>query len=153
MKLKIKYLPNYDISWGKLAYANPYDSGLDLRAAISEPKTLMPGERAVIPNGISCEMQAPSPDYEIQVRPRSGLAAKKGITLVNAPGTIDWAYRGEIMSILLNTGTEPLQINPGDRIAQMVIAPVAFADIKVVDELSDTERAEGGFGSTGIKIK
>lgn len=149
MKLKIKYLPNYDLNWGKLSYANPFDAGLDLRAAIDVPKTLAPNERAVIPNGIACEMQAPSPDYEIQVRPRSGLAAKKGITLVNAPGTIDWAYRGEIMSILLNTGTEPFTINPGDRIAQMVICPIIHPEIEETDSLSDTTRGTDGFGSSG----
>ena len=150
MKLKIKYLQNYNMSWGKLSYANPFDAGLDLRAAISEPKILMPNERAIIPNGISCEMQAASPDFEIQVRPRSGLAAKKGITLVNAPGTIDWGYRGEIMSILLNTGTEPFEIKPGDRIAQMVICPIIHPEIEEASDLSDTQRGSGGFGSSGM---
>ena len=150
MKLKIKYLPNYSPEWEKLSYANPFDSGLDLRAAINETKILMPDERMLIPNGISCEMQAPSPDYEIQIRPRSGLAAKKGIAIVNSPATIDWGYRGELMSILLNTSTEPFTINPGDRIAQMVICPIIHPEIEEVEELSETERGNGDFGSSGV---
>ena len=150
MKLKIKYLPNYSPEWERLSYANPFDAGLDLRAAIPEVQTLMPGERAVIPNGISCEMQAPSSDYEIQIRARSGLAAKKGIALVNSPATIDWGYRGELKSILFNTSKEPFVINPGDRIAQMVICPIIHPEIEEVDDLSDTQRGAGGFGSSGV---
>ena len=149
MKLKIKYLPNYSKDWEKLKYAKPQDAGLDLRAALTETKILQPNERAVIPNGIICEMVDDSCDWEIQIRPRSGLAAKKGITIVNAPGTVDWGYRGEIMSILLNTGTEPFQINPGDRIAQMVICPIIHPEIEETDAISETERGATGFGSSG----
>ncbi len=150
MKLNIKYLPNYAAEWDRLRFAKPEDAGMDLRAAISETIVLEPNERAIIPNGIACEMQAPTSDYEIQIRPRSGLAAKNGITIVNSPATIDWAYRGELMTILLNTGTQPFAIHAGDRIAQMVICPIIRPEVIEVQDLSDSVRGDSGFGSSGV---
>ena len=151
MKLKIKYLSNYNEQWNRLGYAKPGDSGIDLRAAIDNEITLLPNERMIIPTGIMCEMEAQTDCYEIQIRPRSGLAAKNGIIVVNTPGTVDWGYRGEIKVILLNTGTEPFVIQPSDRIAQMVICPIIRPQIEVVEEISETERGETGFGSSGKK--
>lgn len=123
-------------------------AGADLRAAVPEeaPLTLAPGARALVPTGL--KMAIP-PGYEVQIRPRSGLAAKHGITLVNTPGTIDWDYRGEVKVILINLGTEPFTINRGERIAQMVVAPVTQAAFDQVEVLPDTLRGDGGFGSTG----
>ena len=150
MKLKVCYLETYLKEWNRLAYAKPGDSGMDLRAAIKEPIVIPSGKRAIIPNGIQCEMEADTSNYEIQIRPRSGLAAKKGIMVVNTPGTVDWGYRGEIMTILLNTGDEDFVIQPGDRIAQMVICPVIHPQIEEVSSVNETERGAGKFGSTGI---
>jgi len=150
MKLKVKYLPNYNRNWGELKRAKPDDSGLDLRAAIPSDICLKAGERVVVPNGISVEMQAETSDYEIQVRPRSGLAARHGLIVVNTPGTIDWGYRGELMTILLNTGKEDFVIHPGDRICQMVVCPIVRPEIEEVETLSETERGEGRFSSTGV---
>lgn len=150
MKLKIKYLPNYHADWDRLGYAKPNDSGIDLRAAIDAPLTLQPKQRAIIPNGFECEMQADTSDFEIQVRPRSGLAAKFGIMVVNTPGTVDWGYRGEVKTILFNSGDEAFDIHPGDRIAQMVVCPIVRPTIESVDELNETERAKTGFGSSGV---
>lgn len=127
-------------------YMSEHASGMDLCAAVGEPVVLKPGERAVVPAGF--HMALP-PGYEAQVRPRSGLAAKHGITVMNAPGTIDSDYRGEVKIILANLGEEPFTINRGDRIAQMVIQPVLRAELKAVDELPDTERGHGGLGHTG----
>jgi dUTP pyrophosphatase len=128
------------------AYATPASAGVDLRAA--ESFVLQPGERALVPTGVSIALPV---GYEAQVRPRSGLAWKHGITLLNAPGTIDADYRGEIKVILLNTGDVPFTIEPGDRIAQMVVAPVCQVDWAEVDAWNEeeTERGSGGFGSTG----
>ena len=150
MKLKVKYLPNYNRAWGELKRAKPDDSGLDLRAAIFGDICLKAGERVVIPNGISVEMQAETSDYEIQIRPRSGLAARQGLIVVNTPGTVDWGYRGELMTILLNTGKEDFVIHAGDRISQMVICPIVRPEIEEADALSETERGEGRFSSTGV---
>jgi dUTP pyrophosphatase len=119
-------------------------AGLDLRA--DEPFTLAPGERRAVPTGLALEIP---PGHEGQVRPRSGLAARHGIALVNAPGTIDADYRGEVKVILVNLGREPVAFARGDRIAQLVIAPVVRADLVLVDDLSATGRGDGGFGSTG----
>ncbi len=127
-------------------YMSEHASGMDLCAAVAEPVTLKPGERFLVPAGF--HMALP-PGYEAQVRPRSGLAVKHGITIVNAPGTIDADYRGEVKVILCNLGEEPFEINRGDRIAQMVIQPVLQADLRRVDELPDSERGHGGFGHTG----
>ena len=135
MILKVKYLPNYDAGWARLGFTKPFDSGMDLRAAIAEKVVLKAGERLVIPNGIVCEMQDENTNFEIQIRPRSGLAAKNGIIVVNTPGTVDWGYRGEIMTILLNTGSEDFVINPGDRIAQMIVCPIVRPQIEMVEEV------------------
>jgi dUTP pyrophosphatase len=128
------------------AYETAGAAGLDLRAAIGEPVTLQPGERALITAGIRLGLP---PGYEGQVRPRSGLAWRNGLTLLNSPGTIDADYRGDVQVILINHGTEPFTIQRGDRIAQLIIAPVVQAELQVVGELSPTKRGENGFGSTG----
>ena len=130
-------------------YATAGAAGLDLSAAIGETEkiTLKPGKRALVPTGLQIHL----PDgYEAQVRPRSGLALKNGIALVNAPGTIDADYRGEIGVILVNLGEEDFEITRGLRIAQMVIAPVSRVDLVEVDAISTSERGAGGFGSTGV---
>ncbi len=121
-------------------------SGMDLCAFVVEEVVLKPGERRLIPTGIAVSI----PDgYEGQVRPRSGLALKNGITVVNTPGTIDADYRGEIGVILINLGDQPFTVKQGDRIAQLVIAPVCRADAEWVEDLDDTPRSGGGFGHTG----
>ena len=128
------------------AYATAGSSGMDIRASLESPKILQTLERALIPTGLFVEI----PDgYEIQVRPRSGLAVKQGITCLNTPGTIDADYRGEIKIILINLSQEEQVINPGDRIAQLVIQKVEKATWKLVEELEVTERNAGGFGHTG----
>lgn len=130
------------------AYATEHSAGMDLVAAISEPKVLKPGERALIPTGLALAL----PDgYEAQVRPRSGLALKNGISLVNSPGTIDADYRGEVGVIIINHGTDAFTIERGMRIAQMVIAPYTRAAFSEVLELPSSERGAGGFGSTGTR--
>lgn len=130
------------------AYQSAQAAGLDLMAAVETPLTLKPGERALIPTGIAIAL----PDgHEAQVRPRSGLAIKQGVTVVNAPGTIDADYRGEIKVALINLGQEPVEIARGMRIAQMVIAPVSHASLREVPALAETPRGAGGFGSTGSK--
>ena len=130
------------------AYSTPLSAGMDLRADIDEPITLGSLEKAMVPTGLHIEL----PDgYEAQVRPRSGLASKHGITVLNSPGTIDADYRGEIKVILVNLSKEPFVINRGERIAQMVIARYEKIEWEQVCELSDSERGEGGFGSTGKK--
>src|SRR5687768_11255121 len=121
-------------------------SGFDLRAAVDAAIILRPGERALIPTGISLAIP---PGYEGQVRARSGLAVKQGIALVNAPGTIDADYRGEVQVILVNLGSQPFTISRGDRVAQLVIAPVAACELELVDSLDETLRGAGGFGSSG----
>jgi dUTP pyrophosphatase len=128
-------------------YETSQSAGMDLRAYLPEgPVTLNPMERRLVKTGLFMELPA---GYEAQVRPRSGLALKKGITVLNSPGTIDADYRGEICVILINLSNEPFVINDGERIAQMVIARHEQADIVEVKELSDTERGTGGFGHTG----
>ena len=129
-------------------YATPGSSGLDLRANITEPLTLKPLERSMVPTGIFLEIPL---GYEAQVRPRSGLAAKHGITCLNSPGTVDSDYRGEVKIILINLSNEAHIINHGDRIAQMVICKVEIGGFKQVEQLESTARGEGGFGSTGKK--
>jgi dUTP pyrophosphatase len=121
-------------------------AGMDLASAADGPMTLMPGQRIGVPTGWTMELP---PGFEAQVRPRSGLSLRYGITVVNAPGTIDSDYRGEIVVLLVNIGQEPYTLAPGDRVAQMVIAPVARATIEEAQELSETVRGTGGFGSTG----
>ncbi|MEX2657113.1 MAG: dUTP diphosphatase [Balneolales bacterium] len=145
MRVLFKKLPHAQ-SLDMPAYATPDASGLDLRAAVDEPVHLKPGERALIPTGL--QMALPR-GFEAQVRPRSGLALRHGITMLNTPGTIDADYRGEIKVLAINLGDEPFEIVYGDRIAQLVIAPVTQAEIEGVEELPGTKRGEGGFGSTG----
>ena len=128
------------------AYQSVLAAGLDLLAAVDGTITLAPGARALVPTGLAMALPA---GFEAQVRPRSGLAAKHGVTVLNTPGTIDADYRGEVKVILINLGDAPFEISRGDRIAQMVIAPVLQADIVEVEVLSETERGSGGFGSTG----
>jgi len=127
-------------------YMSEHASGLDICAAVPGPLVIGSGERALVPAGF--HMALP-PGYEAQVRPRSGLAIKHGITVLNAPGTIDSDYRGEVKVILANLGAEPFTVRRGDRIAQMVIQPVVRAELKAVDELPDSARGHGGFGHTG----
>ncbi|SHI51050.1 dUTP diphosphatase [Pseudozobellia thermophila] len=129
-------------------YETGASAGMDLRANISEPITLQPLERSIVKTGLFIELPV---GYEAQVRPRSGLAAKKGITVLNAPGTIDADYRGEIGVILVNLSNEPFTIENGERVAQLVIARHERAEWVEVDELSETARGAGGFGSTGVK--
>lgn len=129
-------------------YETDASAGMDLRANISEVVTLQPLERAIIKTGLFIELPA---GVEAQVRPRSGLAAKKGITVLNSPGTIDADYRGEIGVILVNLSNESYTIENGERIAQMIIAKHERAEWEQVDELSQTTRGAGGFGSTGVK--
>lgn len=130
------------------SYATTLAAGADLSAALDADITLAPLERQLVPTGIAIALPA---GYEAQIRPRSGLALKHGITLVNTPGTIDADYRGEIKVILVNLGSEPVVISRGMRIAQMVVAPVSQAAFQVVESLDDTARGDGGFGSTGFK--
>ena len=128
-------------------YQTDHSAGLDLCACIDRDIILMPGERVLVPTGISIEL----PDgYEAQVRPRSGLAINHGVTVLNSPGTIDPDYRGEVKVILINLGKEPFVIKNGMRIAQMVISKFERVEVEVVEELSQTRRGEGGFGSTGV---
>lgn len=130
------------------AYATPQSAGMDLRANIDEAITLHPMERRLIPTGLYIALPA---GYEAQVRPRSGLALKHGITVLNTPGTIDADYRGEVMVLLVNFSNEDFVINDGERIAQMVIAQHEQGQFKIVDELDETERGTGGYGHTGVK--
>ncbi|WP_396636172.1 dUTP diphosphatase [Maribacter sp. R77961] len=129
-------------------YETGASAGMDLRASIQEPVVLRPMERTIIKTGLFMEIPV---GFEAQVRPRSGLAAKKGITVLNAPGTIDADYRGEVGVILINLSNEAFTIENGERIAQMVIAKHERAEWEEVQELSDTARGQGGFGSTGVK--
>jgi dUTP pyrophosphatase len=132
------------------AYASEGAAGLDLRAATPDGETIeiLPGERQVVPTGIAIALPA---GYEAQVRPRSGLARRHGVTCLNSPGTVDSDYRGEIAVILVNLGHEPFAVARGDRIAQLVVAPVARAAWRPVEDLDDTARGSGGFGSSGVK--
>ena len=129
-------------------YQTPLSAGMDLRANIKESISLEPLQRALVPTGLYVELPA---GYEMQIRPRSGLAAKQGITVLNAPGTIDADYRGEIKVILVNLSPDTVTINDGERVAQAVVARCEQVEWESVDELSSTERGEGGFGSTGKK--
>ena len=128
------------------AYQSDAAAGMDLLAALDAPISLAPGERVLVPTGIALALP---PGYEGQVRPRSGLALRDGVTVLNAPGTIDADYRGEVQVILVNLGQATAAVQPGDRIAQLVIAPVTRAELVAVAVLDDTTRGSGGFGSTG----
>ncbi len=146
VKIKIKKCSHFK---GHLpAYQSALASGFDVRAQLEaiERIVLAPGQKTIVPTGLI--FQIPS-GYEIQCRPRSGLAAKNGVTVLNSPGTIDADYRGEVKIILINLGTEEFIIEDQERIAQLVLAPVVQADFQWADELSPTERGDGGFGSTG----
>ncbi len=143
--LRIQRLPNArDLPLPE--YMSEQAAGMDLRAAVEAPVTLAPGERALIPTGIRVAVPA---GHEAQVRPRSGLAARHGVTLLNSPGTVDADYRGEVRVVLVNHGREPFTVARGDRIAQLVIAPVARVAVEPVAELDETARGAGGFGHTG----
>lgn len=126
-------------------YAHPSDAGMDVKSI--DDLVIAPGKRALVHTGL---VMALPPMFEAQVRPRSGLALKKGVTVLNTPGTIDSGYRGEVGVILINLGEEDFEIKKGDKIAQIVIAPVTVADIVETDVIDDTDRGEGGFGSTGV---
>lgn len=128
-------------------YMTPGASGMDLYAAVEEPLTIKPGSIGLIPTGLHVAVPA---GYELQIRPRSGLAVKNGIGLLNSPGTIDSDYRGEIKVIMINLGQHPFIIQRGDRIAQMVLCPVCMIAFNQVDQLPPTDRSEGGFGHTGL---
>lgn len=145
-KIRIEVINNseYDLP----SYATELSAGLDLRANIAESKTIDTLERILIPTGLKISLPV---CFEAQIRPRSGLALKHGITVLNSPGTIDADYRGEIGVILVNLSDKPFTINPGERIAQMVIARHERAQFIEVDSLSESERGEGGFGHTGVK--
>lgn len=130
------------------SYATPQSAGMDLRANIDSPIVIKPMQRQLIKTGIHIAL----PDgYEAQVRPRSGLALKHGITVLNTPGTVDADYRGELGVVLINLGSEDFVVNDGERIAQMVITSYEKVDLKLVEELDETERGEGGYGHTGVK--
>ncbi|MEX2640349.1 MAG: dUTP diphosphatase [Balneolales bacterium] len=143
--LQIKKLP-HGADLPAPSYESAFAAGMDIRAAVVSAVTLKPGERMLIPTGF--QMALPE-GYEAQIRPRSGLAWKHGITMLNSPGTIDADYRGEVKVIAINHGQDAFTINHGDRIAQMVIAPVTRLQIKPCEVLTDTKRGGGGFGSTG----
>ena len=134
--------------WPDPAYATVASAGMDLRADIAEPVVLKPLERRLVPTGIFIELPA---GYEAQVRPRSGLATKHGVTVINSPGTVDADYRGELKVSLVNLSSEPFEIGPGERIAQMVVAAHETVEWEKVEALSETERGAGGWGSTGAK--
>lgn len=144
MKIKIINKSNHELPH----YETIASAGMDLRASISEPRVLKPLERSIVGTGLFIELPV---GIEAQVRPRSGLAAKKGITVLNAPGTIDADYRGEVGVILVNLSNEDFTINNGERIAQLVIAKHERTEWEEVENLSETARGEGGFGSTGVK--
>lgn len=129
-------------------YSTPFSAGMDLRADLKEPVELKPLERKLIPTGLYIELPE---GYECQIRPRSGLALKHGISVLNSPGTIDADYRGEIGIILVNLSAEPFVVNPGERICQMVVARHSTVEWQEVDMLSESDRSSGGFGHTGVK--
>jgi dUTP pyrophosphatase len=147
-KVLIKKLEHFDNELKLPSYETALAAGADIRACLGKGESLLikPGERKLVPTGLAFAIED---KYEVQVRPRSGLSFKTGLMVVNSPGTIDADYRGEVKVILGNLGSEDEVIEHGDRIAQLVIAPVYQADFEVVDELSDTARGAGGFGSTG----
>lgn len=147
--VELKHLP-HGMDLPLPVYETEASAGMDLRAALpdGEALTLKPGDVALVPTGFAMALPV---GYEAQVRPRSGLAAKHAVTVLNTPGTIDADYRGEVKVILTNFGSEPFVIERGMRIAQMVIAPVTMAEWRVMDDLDETRRGAGGFGSTGKK--
>jgi dUTP pyrophosphatase len=146
VRVALKRLPEAD-DLPLPSYMSELAAGADVCAAVTSELTLAPGERALVPTGLSIALP---PGFEAQIRPRSGLALRDGITCLNAPGTIDADYRGPIGVILANLGSLPVTIRRGDRIAQLVVAPVSRAQFELVDELPESTRGVGGFGSTGI---
>lgn len=144
--LQVKVLPHGE-GLTLPAYQTPGSAGMDLRAAVDAPLTLGSLERMAVPTGLAIAVPQ---GFEAQIRPRSGLALRKGLSMPNSPGTIDSDYRGELKVLVVNLGREPIVIERGMRIAQMVICPVAQAEVTVVTELDETERGHGGFGSTGV---
>jgi len=146
--IKVKILEHFDHQLPLPKYETSHAAGADLRACLSngEKMILKPGDRVLIPTGLSFEIE---PGYEVQIRPRSGLSFKTGLMVVNSPGTVDADYRGEIKIILGNLGSNDEVIEHGDRVAQMVLMPVPQAQFEIVEDLSDTARGAGGFGSTG----
>jgi dUTP pyrophosphatase len=147
MRIMVRRLPHAE-GLPLPAYATPGAAGMDLLAAVEAAMVIAPGARALIPTGL---VMALPPGHELQIRPRSGLALRHGITLPNTPGTIDEDYRGEVQVILLNTGTEAFTVERGTRIAQAVLAPVVRASWQEVETLDSTTRNDGGFGSTGTR--
>ena len=145
IKILLKRVPGYTGPLPK--YISPGAAGADIAAYLTEEMTLKPREWAAVPTGIS---MAIPPGFECQVRPRSGLALKHGVTLLNSPGTIDSDYRGEIKVILINLGREPFVVRNGDRIAQLIVAPVSRAVFEETDRLPETDRGDGGFGHSGV---
>jgi dUTP pyrophosphatase len=147
VRIEVATLPHFE-GLALPAYETALSAGMDLRAAVpeDEPMNVAPGQRVLAPTGLTIALPA---GYEAQIRPRSGLALKHGVTCLNTPGTIDADYRGEVKVILINLGQEPFVIKRGERIAQMVIAPVTQGEWDVVETLSETARGAGGFGSTG----
>ncbi|HHV07925.1 MAG TPA: dUTP diphosphatase [Firmicutes bacterium] len=145
LQVKIKRLPHGN-NLPLPAYQTPGAAGLDLYAAVQEPITLQPGDRTLVPTGISMALP---PGFEAQLRPRSGLALKYGLTVLNTPGTVDSDYRGEIMVLLINLGSKPVTLCRGERIAQCVIHTTIRAQFEEVEELTSTHRGSGGFGHTG----
>ena len=144
--LKISTLPHFD-GLPLPAYQSGQAAGLDLPAAVTQPLCLSPGRRAADPTGLTLELPE---GYEAQVRPRSGLALRQGVTVLNSPGTVDADFRGEVKVILINLGEEDFLIERGMRVAQLVVAPVTRAEIEVASELAGSARGAGGFGSTGL---
>ena len=144
--MKVKVINNSENSLPQ--YATPLSAGMDVRAANEQPIKIDPLQRAIVPTGLFLEIPA---GYEVQVRPRSGLAAKKGITVLNAPGTIDADYRGEVCVILVNLSSEPFVVENGERIAQLVLSRHECIEWDECRSLSESERGDGGFGSTGVK--
>jgi dUTP pyrophosphatase len=146
LKLSIKRLDGVEEDIPFPSYMTPHSSGMDIRAAVNQALFIEPGETAIIPTGFAIALPV---GYEAQIRPRSGLALKHGVGVLNTPGTIDADYRGEVKVILINLGKSPFEIKRGDRIAQMVIQPVIKASWDEVTDLPDSERMDGGFGHTG----
>ena len=148
MKVEVLIARAGDVAVPPPRYQTDGAAGMDLQAAIAEPLTLAPGERVLVPTGWAVAIP---PGFEGQVRPRSGLALRHGVTVLNAPGTIDADYRGELKVVLVNHGQAPFSIARGDRVAQLVICPVARAELRVVEALDATARGSGGYGSTGYQ--
>jgi dUTP pyrophosphatase len=144
--ISVVYLDHYDRAWGDLRYARTGDAAFDLRAAIRAPLTIQPGSRVALPTGVRFGIPA---GHELQIRSRSGLALQRGLMVLNSPGTVDEGFVGEVQVILMNLSNSAQNVDPGDRIAQAVLAPVLRAAFVEVADLADTERGSRGFGSTG----